>query len=259
MNDLEEDHRLLLAALTEPGSHQDETPHSEEPHEASPNITPRTQAQTPDTSEPDLQTATVPQAGADDGTELAAHEDARNEPSGRQDDALLLAFEAVSEERDEHLRDLQRLQADFENYRKRVHQERDAQALSAKAAAAETLLPAIDELQRIGSIRAEGHSIAGEDLAAVEKSVAVAIGRLGLTKTGQVGERFNIAEHEAVSTRPAEDGEQSGEVAEVLRHGWRMANHTIRAALVVVTSPPEDRAADAGHEHDGNERDGHPA
>jgi molecular chaperone GrpE len=143
--------------------------------------------------------------------------------------------EAVGDQSDvekqlaERTADVQRLQAEYANYRKRVDRDRDAVALAAKASVVNDLLPLLDDLER-----AEQHG----DLTGAFKSVAdklvAGLQRAGLEPFGTEGEPFDPSVHEAVqhSTSPDVSGPT---VTSVLRRGYRFGERTLRAALVGVT------------------------
>lgn len=140
----------------------------------------------------------------------------------------------------ERTADLQRLQAEYANYRKRVDRDREAVVVAAKASVVADLLPLLDDLER-----AEQHG----DLTGAFKSVAdklvAGLQRAGLEPFGTEGEPFDPSVHEAVqhSTSPDVAGPT---VTTVLRRGYRFGERTLRAALVGVTdhepggAPPVD-------------------
>ncbi|TNC26049.1 nucleotide exchange factor GrpE [Amycolatopsis alkalitolerans] len=140
----------------------------------------------------------------------------------------------------ERTADLQRLQAEYANYRKRVDRDREAVVAGAKASVVNDLLPLLDDLER-----AEQHG----DLTGAFKSVAdklvAGLQRAGLEPFGAEGEPFDPSVHEAVqhSTSPEVAGPT---VTAVLRRGYRFGERTLRAALVGVTdhepggAPPVD-------------------
>ncbi|MTD57651.1 nucleotide exchange factor GrpE [Amycolatopsis pithecellobii] len=145
----------------------------------------------------------------------------------------------------ERTADLQRLQAEYANYRKRVDRDREAVVVAAKASVVSDLLPLLDDLER-----AEQHG----DLTGAFKSVAdklvAGLQRAGLEPFGAEGEPFDPSVHEAVqhSTSPDVAGPT---VTTVLRRGYRFGERILRAALVGVTDhepagPPPVEAAVEG-------------
>lgn len=146
----------------------------------------------------------------------------------------------VEKQLTERTADLQRLQAEYANYRKRVDRDREAVVNSAKASVVNDLLPLLDDLER-----AEQHGdLTGAFKSVAEKLVA-SLHRAGLESFGEDGEPFDPSVHEAVqhSTSPDVAGPT---VTTVLRRGYRFGERTLRAALVGVTDhepggpPPVD-------------------
>jgi molecular chaperone GrpE len=133
---------------------------------------------------------------------------------------------ALARERDEYREALVRLQADFENYRKRIlkqqteHLERAAQSL------VEKLLPVLDTAEL-----ALAHG-GGEDVKQITSSLLGTLEREGLERIDPNGEQFDPTLHDAVAHEPSDGHEQ--EVAEVLRVGYRWKGRVLRPAMVKV-------------------------
>jgi len=165
-------------------------------------------------------------AAPDDADERAvpAPED-EEAPHG---DPLAEAVGDPASQRDEYLDQLRRLQAEFENYRKRVvkqqteHLERAAEGIVAK------LLPVLDAFDGARKHAAEEvEPIFGTFLDILEKE--------GLERIDPDGEAFDPNLHEAAVHEPAEeDDEDVGKVVEVLRVGYRWKGRLLRPALVKV-------------------------
>jgi len=131
--------------------------------------------------------------------------------------------------------DLQRVRADFENYRKRMEQERAAMMEVAKAATVMKMLPMIDDIER-----AIGHApkeIAGNEwvkgVKALEKRLEKSLKDMGVVRIlSKPGTEFDPEVHEAVMM---EDSEGEKEViVEELRSGYKMGSEVVRAAMVRV-------------------------
>ncbi|GAB2978225.1 nucleotide exchange factor GrpE [Amycolatopsis acidiphila] len=129
----------------------------------------------------------------------------------------------------ERTADLQRLQAEYANYRKRVDRDREAVVVGAKASVVNDLLPLLDDLER-----AEQHGDLTGAFKAVADKLVASLQRSGLESFGAEGEPFDPSVHEAVqhSTSPEVAGPT---VTTVLRRGYRFGDRTLRAALVGVT------------------------
>lgn len=139
-------------------------------------------------------------------------------------------LEAVQRERDEYLQLAQRTQADFENYRKRVVRESaDAQARG-RADLATALLPVVDNLDRaLAAANAEEDHLA-QGVRLVREELAGVLSRAGIESYSPAGEAFDPEWHEAMMTRPGEEGL----VLEVLEKGYRLNGQVLRPARVVV-------------------------
>ncbi len=130
---------------------------------------------------------------------------------------------------DERTADLQRLQAEYANYRKRVDRDRETVVNGAKASVAGELLSVLDDIERA----AQHGDLTGAFKAVADKLVAT-LERTGLESFGHEGEPFDPSVHEAVQhdTSPDVAGPT---VTGVLRRGYRVGDRIVRAALVAVT------------------------
>jgi molecular chaperone GrpE len=146
-------------------------------------------------------------------------------------------FAALKQERDELLETLQRVQAEFDNYRKRAA--RDQQSLVARAheRLVKELLPVLDDLERALEA-AEAHEEAKleEGVALVARSFAAVLQKEGLQEVATDG-KFDPHVHEALLSQPSEAEE--GSVIEVLQKGYRLGDRVIRPARVVIASAPK--------------------
>lgn len=167
--------------------------------------------------------------------------------------------EEVAEERGEEadkaaelLADLQRVQADFANYRKRALRDQELTAERGKATVMTALLPILDDLDRA---REHGDLETGPLKAFADKFVNVLEG-LGLSGFGAEGEEFDPLLHEAVQ----HEGDGGHPViGTVLRRGYRVGEQVIRHAMVgVVDTVPEggdtpDNDGAAGEQAESND------
>jgi molecular chaperone GrpE len=140
---------------------------------------------------------------------------------------------ALQRERDEYLDSLQRLKAEFDNFRKRTVREQEAFATRAGEALVKELLPVLDDLERALEA-AEQHEEAKleEGVRLVYRSLFEALRRHGLELIETDG-AFDPHVHEALLAQPAEEAEP-GSVIEVLQKGYRLGDRVLRPARVVV-------------------------
>lgn len=133
----------------------------------------------------------------------------------------------------ERTSDLQRLQAEYVNYKRRVDRDREAARQNAEAATLAALLPVLDD---IGRAREHGELIGG--FKAVADSFERVVTGLGLEPFGEKGEPFDPRIHEAIMHSYADDVD--GPVcAEVLQVGYRFGDRIVRPARVSVAEPTE--------------------
>jgi molecular chaperone GrpE len=142
--------------------------------------------------------------------------------------------EELERERDEYLDALQRLKAEFDNYRKRAAREQLEQAARASERLVKELLPVLDDLER-ALVAASDHEEAQleEGVRLVHRALVEALGREGLVEIETEG-RFDPHVHEALLTQPSEAEE--GSVLDVLQKGYRLGDRVLRPARVVVAA-----------------------
>jgi molecular chaperone GrpE len=161
------------------------------------------------------------------------------EPSGEEDPAneqeALDAKEAAEteEQPEDYLALAQRIQADFENYRKRAAKEAAAAGERAKSGLVRELLPIVDNLERALANAEPGHLAEGVQL--VHSELVAVLERNGVEQFDPAGERFDPSEHEALSMRD-DDGAESGVVLDVVEKGYRSNGTILRPARVVVSA-----------------------
>ena len=134
----------------------------------------------------------------------------------------------------ELLADLQRLQAEFVNYRARVERDRDVSRNAAIAEVLRSLLPALDDLSR-----AEAHGdLDGSPFAAVVAKLRASGEKFGLKTFGAKGDKFDPELHEALVQTPTADVTENT-VADVIESGYMVGDRLLRAAKVAVFIPAE--------------------
>ncbi len=140
---------------------------------------------------------------------------------------LVAALEAVTAERDQHLADLQRVSAEFQNFRKQTEKRNSDFAAQAGSRVAEALLPVLDACDAAAQQGVEGvEPIAGQLRGELE--------RAGLQVIAEVEAPFDPNLHEAAMSEPGDDGQDGPIVAQVLRTGYAWNGRVLRAAMVKV-------------------------
>jgi len=172
------------------------------------------------------ETNDAPAADVEDGAaEAPTDTTAADAPVTVED--LVAALEAVTAERDQHLADLQRVSAEFQNFRKQTEKRNSDFAAQAGSRVAEALLPVLDACDAAAQQGVEGvEPIAGQLRGELE--------RAGLQVIAEVDAPFDPNLHEAAMSEPGDDGQDGPIVAQVLRTGYAWNGRVLRAAMVKV-------------------------
>jgi molecular chaperone GrpE len=153
------------------------------------------------------------------------------QPEGDGDDDPELAQARVALA--ERTADLQRLKAEFDNYRRRVERDRQATTDAAAGRVLFGLLPTLDDIGR-----ARGHDDLNGTFKTVAEGLENTLETLGLERYGEKGEPFDPTLHEALVYTSA-PGLTGPTCVEVYRPGYRHAGKVLRPAQVVVADAPE--------------------
>ncbi|MEU0287816.1 nucleotide exchange factor GrpE [Streptomyces sp. NPDC052492] len=177
----------------------------------------------------------VPSGAPTDDAEpkAAAPSEEEAAPAGDtgQNAALVAQLDQARTALGERTADLQRLQAEFQNYRRRVERDRVAVKEVAVANLLSELLPVLDD---IGRAREHGELVGG--FKSVAESLETTVAKLGLQQFGKEGEPFDPTIHEALMHSYAPDVTETTCVA-ILQPGYRIGERTIRPARVAVAEP----------------------
>ena len=134
--------------------------------------------------------------------------------------------------------DLQRLQAEYANYKKRVERDRSLAHELAISSVLIELLPVLDDIER-----AQSHGELTGGFKAVADQVAATAERIGLTKYGTEGDLFDPQIHEALLHDTSPDVTTST-ATKILQPGYKYKERILRPARVGVTDPEEIPSAD---------------
>ena len=151
-------------------------------------------------------------------------------------EADLSQLEQLEGERAELLDTLRRVQADFENYRKRMLREQTALVERATERLVEDLLPVLDSFDgALGSLATPDSPEAEkvrDGVVGIRTQLGTVLEKAGLERVDDTGAEFDPNEHEAVMQ---DDGDGEPRVGEVLRTGYRFKGRVLRPAMVRVT------------------------
>lgn len=164
-----------------------------------------------------------PESVVDEGDALAQAEAILEEEGSKSESEVLAA---------ERLVDLQRLQAEYVNYRRRVERDRDVAREMAVISVLNSLLPVLDD---IDAARQHG-DLDGSPFASISDKLDSVLGQHGLVRYGEVGVEFDPNVHEALLQQPSGDVEVDT-VSHVLRSGYKAGDRVLRAAQVGVAVP----------------------
>ena len=152
-------------------------------------------------------------------------------PAGPDSAELALAAQLA-----ERTADLQRIQAEYANYRKRVERDRMAVREQALANVLSSLLPVLDD---IGRAREHGELTGG--FKSVGESLEATAAKLGLESFGDAGEPFDPRIHEALTHTYSPDVTEPTAV-QILQPGYRVGDRIVRPARVAVAEPSDGPA-----------------
>jgi molecular chaperone GrpE len=205
--------------------------------------------------EPDVPSEATEQSAEDAGS---AEEAGPAAPGGDAHEltALRAQLDQVRTALNERTADLQRLQAEYQNYRRRVDRDRAAVKEVAVANLLIGLLPVLDD---IGRAREHGELVGG--FKSVAESLETVAAKLGLQQFGKEGEPFDPLVHEALMHSYSPDVTQTTCV-QILQPGYRIGERNLRPARVAVAEPQpgahgkeESGSADVGKSKDDAEGD----
>ena len=149
-------------------------------------------------------------------------------------------IDALQADRDQLFDRLQRLAAEFDNFRKRNAREQAAFAERANERLVKELIPVLDDLGRALEAASEHEEGKVEDgVRLVHRALADLLAKQGLTEIATDG-KFDPHVHEALLSQPSEAEE--GSVIDVVQKGYKLGERVVRPARVVVAAPPAQEA-----------------
>jgi molecular chaperone GrpE len=199
---------------------------------------------------PDVPSGATPEDAEPKADSAAAAEESAPAGDANQTAALVAQLDQARKALDERTADLQRLQAEFQNYRRRVERDRIAVKEIAVANLLTELLPVLDD---IGRAREHGELVGG--FKSVAESLETVAAKMGLQQFGKEGEPFDPTIHEALMHSYAPDVTETTCVA-ILQPGYRIGERTIRPARVAVAEPqPGAQAVKADEAEAGDDKE----
>jgi molecular chaperone GrpE len=188
----------------------------------------------PEAEEPEAGEA-EPEAAAEGEDEAVTERADETGPEAGEEDAIAADLAKARVEAESYLDDLRRLQADFDNYRKRTLREQTARTASASQALVARLLPVLDNFELAVSAAEQSR-----DFDRMLKGVEMVLGALrevlegeGLVKIEAEGKPFDPERHEAVIA-VEQEGSEPGMVVDIVRAGYELGGKVLRPAMVKV-------------------------
>lgn len=172
--------------------------------------------------------------GADDNTNTeAVNDDAQPVTDAPGEADQVHPDTALAADR---LADLQRLQAEYVNYKRRVDRDREQMRNNALAGFVESLLPVLDEIHYA---RQHGDLAEGSPFAKIAEKLDGILGKYGLASFGEAGDAFDPMHHEALMHIEAEvpEGSEGTTVVQVMQPGYKVGDRVVRPARVAVADP----------------------
>lgn len=180
----------------------------------------------------------------------AAAEEGATEPEPEDAEALRARLSEEKEKAQSYLANWQRAAADYQNFKRRVEQDRQESGRLATAALVMNLLPVLDDLER--ALTTVDVHLAGltwvDGIWLIYRKLQMVLERAGVSEIEADGRPFDPAVHEAISQAPGEEGKVVG----VVQKGYRLGDRTLRPAMVIVgkggapEGGPQSESADGG-------------
>lgn len=179
-------------------------------------------------------------ASAHEPGEPAARGDANDQSARALLDAARTEADQQRATAEEYRTMLQRVQADFVNYKRRVEAERESRADALRAETLLALLPVVDDLERaLAHVPATADAPSwAQGFGLIDRNLAAVFERLGVRRVGSPGDLFDPNLHEAV-TYEEDPTQPEGHVAAVIRPGYQLGELVVRPAQVSVARAAE--------------------
>jgi molecular chaperone GrpE len=213
------------------------SPTGQEPKQAKPAESPDSGVTTPEPAaagEPAEMVETVETVTAEVVEEAPAGKEAPAETAEPEKASQAAELGELRSALDERTADLQRVTAEYANYRKRVERDRTVAAEQAVAMVLASLLPVLDDIDR-----ARDHGDLTGPFASVAEQFQTVVSKFGLTAFGAKGDPFDPKRHEAVAHQTSADVTEPTCI-DVMRRGYLLGERLLRPAMVAVADPESE-------------------
>lgn len=178
---------------------------------------------------------TEPQADAQAQEPEAAEQNQEQAAAQEQKEPTVEELLAAARDENAKLQDLyMRALAEAENARRRAEEAVEKAHRFGVEKFAKNLIPVLDSLEKALELNTNADDPMMQGVQATYRQFVQAMEKSGVTEINPVGEKFDPTQHQAIAMVPAQEGQTSGQVAQVFQRGWLISGRVLRAAMVSV-------------------------
>ena len=178
---------------------------------------------------------TEPQADAQAQEPEAAEQNQDQAAAQEQKEPTVEELLAAARDENAKLQDLyMRALAEAENARRRAEEAVEKAHKFGVEKFAKNLIPVLDSLEKALELNTNADDPMMQGVQATYRQFVQAMEKSGVTEINPVGEKFDPTQHQAIAMVPAQEGQTSGQVAQVFQRGWLISGRVLRAAMVSV-------------------------
>ena len=178
---------------------------------------------------------TEPQADAQAQEPAAAEQNQDQTAAQEQKEPTVEELLAATRDENAKLQDLyMRALAEAENARRRAEEAVEKAHKFGVEKFAKNLIPVLDSLEKALELNTNADDPMMQGVQATYRQFVQAMEKSGVTEINPVGEKFDPTQHQAIAMVPAQEGQTSGQVAQVFQRGWLISGRVLRAAMVSV-------------------------
>ena len=178
---------------------------------------------------------TEPQADAQAQEPAAAKQNQEQAAAQEQKEPTVEELLAAARDENAKLQDLyMRALAEAENARRRAEESVEKAHKFGVEKFAKNLIPVLDSLEKALELNTNADDPMMQGVQATYRQFVQAMEKSGVTEINPVGEKFDPTQHQAIAMVPAQEGQTSGQVAQVFQRGWLISGRVLRAAMVSV-------------------------
>ena len=178
---------------------------------------------------------TEPQADAQAQEPATVEQNQEQAAAQEQKEPTVEELLAAARDENAKLQDLyMRALAEAENARRRAEEAVEKAHKFGVEKFAKNLIPVLDSLEKALELNTNADDPMMQGVQATYRQFIQAMEKSGVTEINPVGEKFDPTQHQAIAMVPAQEGQTSGQVAQVFQRGWLISGRVLRAAMVSV-------------------------